>query len=138
MSTRARQLTSLWLALVLALLPVSGSLLAAASQPQTGDPGASAMQAHHGGMGHGAHHPDHHGPDASGAEHSPVPAATHPHDCHSSLCAGGCGGCGGCHAPPSGVSGHSSGASVLSVALLQLTSAPPPGALDRPPQRTTA
>lgn len=135
MLQRVRQLTVMWLILILALLPVSGHLLAV---PQAGAGDALSMsQIHmqHADMNHSLGMMGHHDVANNDADAS---MSSHVHDCHNGLCAGSCGSCVGCHAPPVQSSSHSMGAVILAVMPRLHSSMPPPGIFYRPPQTTTA
>lgn len=136
---RIRQLLCLWLVTVIALLPVSGSLLAASPAAGSDDDMLDVHMGHvhHGSApGHGPHpHEDaRHGPAADfGAG-----AASDHHDCGNSLCAGGCSGCTTCHAPPVNPLPTADRTDRLLPFSPVTVSAPPPGTVFRPPIDTAA
>jgi hypothetical protein len=142
LNLRIRQLLCLWLATTLALLPLSGSLLAAMAAP--GDTGARAfVHAHHAppaAADHLAHHHDHDAPvpETGDPDKTPDTALAPLHDCANGMCIGGCAGCTACTVPPAGGFGHHLGMDILSHAQPSFSTTPPPGALFRPPIHATA
>lgn len=127
---RIRQLLCLWLVTVIALLPVSGSLLAATLAAGSDN---DAQGIH---MGHA-----HHGADAPAADDGTrdiAPLFSLHHDCGTALCAGGCSGCTACHAPPVNHLLSADSADLVHAFLPVTASTPPPGAVFRPPIATTA
>lgn len=144
MHPTVRQLVSLWLVMVIALLPVSGTLLAATLAPASdqGTPQIHVDQGHH--AMHARHGHDHarHGADAPPAEHetrdiAPLPSSLH-HDCGDAPCASVCAGCTGCHAPPATPLTSADSEDLVCEILPVVVTTPPPGALYRPPRNTAA
>jgi ABC-type nickel/cobalt efflux system permease component RcnA len=144
MHPTVRQLVSLWLVIVIALLPVSGTLLAATLAPASDqgttqihlDQGHHAMQAHHG------HDHARHGAVGPPAEHgtqdiAQLPSSLH-HDCGDALCASVCTGCTGCHAPPATLLASADSENLVCETSPVVVTTPPHGALYRPPRDTAA
>jgi hypothetical protein len=139
---RIRQLLCLWLLTAIALLPVSGSLLAAMTAPADAAAPGFAHHQHHGqqsGMDHLAHHhdPDAPVPETGTPDDTPDTGLAPAHDCTNGLCLGGCAGCTGCAAPPADGFRHHHGMGLLSLSQHSFSATPPAGALFRPPISAT-
>jgi hypothetical protein len=137
---RIRQLLCLWLVMVIALLPPSGTLLAAMAPSGADAGGGPAHHLHHGQQGYGnlpaAHH-DHDTPvSGPSAVDSGVMSAG---DCHNALCASSCSGCTGCHAPPARAHTEPGRLTGPRPAMLPPESPTPhPASLFKPPRPVTA